>query len=57
MRTYIVAALDFFFLVMSDVEEWPAVDVRALESSSSLAYEVGSWMDERNGTGISRQEK
>ena len=42
-----MAALDFFFLVMSDVEEWPAVDVRAFESSSSLAYEVGSWMNER----------
>lgn len=42
---------------MSDVEEWPAVDVRAFESSSSLAYEVGSWLNERNSQEMNRAGK
>ena len=42
--TYIVAAFDFFFFVMSDVEEEDVhVAVpRVFESSSSLTYEVSS---------------
>ena len=39
--TYMVAALDFFFLTMSD--ELLVAETRAVDSSSSLAYDVASY--------------
>jgi len=41
-KTYIVAALDFFFFVISVVVELLVVDTRLVESSSSLTYDIGS---------------